>query len=154
MMTNANIRQLMVIAAACLLLVGAGCRKETEQDKVKKVITSVQKAAEEKNVQEILKSLSKSYQDPQGYDRHSIKDLLLAYFYMHQKVHAYIPDMAISVEGASGKATFQTVLTGGQSGSAAGILPESLGVYAFEVVLRKEEGEWKVASARWNRAGE
>lgn len=66
----------------------------------------------------------------------------------------YIPDIVISVESASGKAEFQAVLTGGQSGSAAGVVPESLGVYAFDVSLRKEENEWKVVSARWDRVGE
>jgi hypothetical protein len=45
------------------------------------------------------------------------------------------------------------VLTGGQSGSAVDIVPESLGMYAFDVSLRKEDKEWKIISARWNRVG-
>ncbi len=154
-MNSVTIKELVVIAAACCLIdVLPGCHKETEQDKVKKVITSVQKAAEEKDVKKIIACISKTYRDPQGYDYDSIKGLLLGYFFRHQKVHVYIPDIVVSVEGASGKAEFEAVLTGGQSGSAADILPESLGIYAFEVSLQKEENEWKVISARWNRAGE
>jgi hypothetical protein len=33
-------------------------------------------------------------------------------------------------------------------------LPESLGVYAFEVLLKKESGDWKVISAKWERVGD
>jgi hypothetical protein len=154
-MNAATLKKLMIIAAAgCLFAVVPGCHRETEQDKVKKVITGVQKAAEEKDVRTILTSLSKTYRDPQGNDYDSIKGLLLGYFFRHQKVHVYIPDIVITVEGASAKAEFQAVLTGGQGGSAAGMVPESLGMYAFEVSLRKEEKEWKVVSARWSRVGE
>ena len=47
-MNAATPKEIMLIAAAgCLLAVVPGCHPETEQDKVKKVITSVQKAAEE-----------------------------------------------------------------------------------------------------------
>ncbi len=154
-MSIVTIKKLMVIAAAaCLLFVVPGCHKETDQDKVKKVITGVQKAAEEKDVKKIITSLSKAYRDSQGYDYDTIKGLLLGYFFRHQKVHVYIPDIVVSVEGAVGKAEFQAVLTGGQIGSAADIVPEALGVYAFDVSLRKEENEWKVVSASWNRVGE
>src|SRR5574341_472089 len=111
-MNAVAIKKLMAIAAAgCLFAVVPGCHKDTEQDKVRKVITSVQKAAEEKDVKKILASLSKTYRDPRGYDYDSIKGLLLGYFFRHQKVHVYIPDIVISVESASGKAEFQAVLT-------------------------------------------
>jgi hypothetical protein len=149
-----SLKELVIVAAAaCLLAVVVGCQPETEQEKAKKVITSVQKAAEEKDVTAILAGLSKTYRDAQGYDYDSIKGLLLGYFFRHRKVHAYIPDIVISIDGESGKAEFQAVLTGGESG-AAGIVPESLGMYDFEVALRKEEKEWKVISARWDRVGE
>jgi hypothetical protein len=105
-------------------------------------------------VKRIITSISKAYRDPQGFEYESIKGLLLSYFFRHQKVHVAIPDKTISVEGETARAEVQAVLTGDQSDSAMTILPESLGVYTFEVSLRKEENEWMVTSARWHRAGE
>ena len=139
----------IIAAAGCLFAFVPGCHQETEQDKVKKVITSVEKAAEERDVKEIITSLSRTYRDSQGNDYDSIKGFILGYFFRYQKVHVYIPDIVISVEGASATAEFQAVLTGSPSGSAT-----MLGMYAFEVSLRKEEKEWKVVSASWKRVGE
>jgi len=154
-MRTALIKELMAtVAAGCLLAVAPACRTETEQDKIRKVITGVQKAAEEKDIKQIISSLSRTYRDPQGYDHDTIKGLLIAYFFRHQKVHVYIPDIVISVEGPSAKAMFQAVLTGGQTGSAVDIMPDALGMYAFDVSFRKEEDVWKVVSAQWNRVGE
>lgn len=156
-MDNISLRKLTAyLLAACAFMIALhGCHRETDADKIRKVITSVQKAAEEKDGRKILSLVSKTYRDSRGNDLDSIRGLLLGYFFRHQKVHVYIPDIDISVEDSSAKALFQAVLTGGErTGSVSDILPEALGVYNFDVSFRKEEGEWKVTSARWNRVGE
>ena len=132
-----------------------GCHKETEQDKVKKVITNIQKAAEDKNVKKIIDNLSKNYGDPQGYNYETIKGLLLGYFFQHPAISAYITNLEISVTDTFVKVVFQAVLTGGsKTVSAADLIPESLGIYAFVVEMKKEPDGWKVTSASWVRVGE
>jgi hypothetical protein len=140
----------------CILItLTLACHKESEQDKVKTVITTVQKAAGEKNIKKIIDSLSKTYNDPQGNNYETIRGILIAYFYQYPKISVYIPNLDASVEGASAKAVFQAVLTGaGTNASASNLLPDTLGVYAFEVLLKKESGDWKVASAKWERVGD
>lgn len=144
----------MILLLLGLALVATGCHKETEQDKVRTVITAIQKSVEEKNLRKIVKNVSKSYKDPQGFDYEAIKGLLLGYFYQHPKISAYITNLEVSVENAFAKALFQAILTGGsKTGSAVDLIPESLGVYAFEIELKKEPEGWKVFSAKWERVG-
>jgi hypothetical protein len=132
-----------------------GCSKETEEDRVKKVVTSVQKSAEEKKIGAVLEHISKTYHDPQGNDYNGVKGLLAFYFFRHQKVSVYMPNIDIAVTGTTARAIFQAILTGRGTGeTAGGILPESLGAYNFEVLLSKEDDTWKVTSAKWERAGE
>jgi hypothetical protein len=148
-------RIIPIILLSILIASGLGCHKETEQDKVKKLITSLQKATEEKDLKTIITSLSKSYNDPQGNNYESIKGLVLAYFYRYPKISMYIPSLDVSVEDLSAKAVFQAVLTArGSSDSAPAVMPESLGMYAFDLALKKESGEWKVVSAKWERVGD
>jgi hypothetical protein len=132
------------------------CHRETDEDGVKKVITKVRRSAEEKKIASVLENISKTYQDPQGNDYDGIKGLLAYYFFRHQKVGVFIPDIGIVVTGPTAKATFQAILTGKGTGEAttSAVLPEALGAYDFEVLFRKEEGQWKVTSAKWERAGE
>jgi hypothetical protein len=149
---NRTLISLVLIAVAITTL---ACHKETEQDKVKKVITDIQKGAEEKDVKKIISNISKTYNDPQGYNYDTIKGLVLGYFFQHPKIFAYITNLDISVENASAKAVFQALLTGGnKTGSAADLVPESLGMYAFVVSFAKEADGWKVTSATWERVGE
>jgi hypothetical protein len=127
-----------------------GCHRETEQDKVKKVITDIQKAAEEKDVMKIMKNLSETYSDPQGFNYETIKRPLLGYFLIYPKISVYINNLQISIENTSAKAVFRTVLTSSNtSGSPANLIPQSLGMYDFNVLLKKESDNWKVTSATW-----
>jgi len=147
-------------AGTLLLLItmtvtGLGCHKETEQDRVKKVIFTIQKAAEEKDIKKVINSLSTTYSDSHGFNRDSIKGLLLGYFFRHQKISATITDLEVSLGDSVAKAVFQAILTGGgKTGSAADLIPDALGVYAFVVELKKEPDGWKVTSATWERVGE
>ena len=137
-----------------IIITALGCHKETEQDKVKKVITDIQMAAQEKDISKIINNLAKTYNDPQGYNYETIRGLLLGYFFQYPKISAYINNLEISIEGTSAKAVFQTVLTSGnKTGSVSDVIPQSLGTYDFNVSLKKEWNGWKVTSARWEQAG-
>ena len=141
----------LVMSSISLFLI-SGCHKETEQDKVRKVIATIQKAAEEKDIRKVVNSLSKTYNDPQGFTYDTIKGFLLGYFFKHQNIHVYITNLDVVADEGAGSAVFQAILSGGnKTGSAADILPEALGMYAFDVSFKKEDGEWKVSSAKWNR---
>lgn len=147
-------RIVTIILIFVITFTALGCHKETEQDKIKKVITDIQTAAQEKDVKKIMDNLSKTYNDPQGYNYETIKGLLLGYFFQYQKISAYITNLDISIADTSAKAVFQTVLTSGnKTGSASDVIPRSLGVYDFNVLLKKESNRWKVISTKWEEAG-
>jgi hypothetical protein len=130
------------------------CRKETEEDKVRKIVSTVQRAAEEKKILAIQEHISRSYRDPRGHDYEGIRGLLAFYFFRHKTVSVYIPSIEASVDGTQAAARFQAILTAkGVDGESASILlPDALGAYDFEVSFRKEEDKWKIVSANWERA--
>ena len=154
-MTSPYPRLLLASSLFWLTLLPA-CHRETDEDNVKKVITKVRRSAEEKKIASVLENISKTYRDPQGNDYDGIKGLLAFYFFRHQKIGVLIPNIDIVVTGPTAKATFQAILTGKGAGEAttSAVLPEALGAYDFEVLFKKEEGQWKVTSAKWERAGE
>jgi hypothetical protein len=133
-----------------LAITFAGCHRETDEQKIKKIITDIQTAAEVKDAEEIINKLSKTYKDPQGFNYETIKGLLVGYFLQYPKISVYINNLEISVENSSARAVFQTVLTSGnKTGSIKDIIPQSLGMYDFDVSLKKESDGWKVTSAKW-----
>ena len=146
----------IIFPIVCLLLLLPGCQRDTEQAKVRKIIMDVEQAAEEKDIRAILSHLSKTYHDTQGYDFNGIKGLLLSYFFRNQRISVYLTNLDVMADSVSARATFQAVLsaTDKTGSAAAGVIPEALGVYAFEVVFSKESREWRVVSSTWERLGD
>jgi hypothetical protein len=144
-------RQLVTILFIFIIGIAVfDCHKETEQDKVKKIITDIQTAAEEKDVKKIMNNLSKTYSDFQGFNYETIKRPLLGYFLIYPKISVYINNLQISIEKTTARAVFRTVLTSAsKTGSPSDLIPQSLGMYDFNVLLKKEPGGWKVTSAEW-----
>ncbi len=143
--------KIIVILILTVFLLPA-CHRDTDQDKIKKVIKKVQNAAEEKSILSFLSHVSQAYRDTQGNTYGDIKNLVLVYFYQYPKVSVFIDDPDITLEGASGTAKFQAVLTGrGAGGAVPAVLPESIGIYNFDVQFAVEEGDWKIVSAKWER---
>jgi ketosteroid isomerase-like protein len=147
---NAMRRIAMFFVIFCIAISGFSCHKETEEDKVGKVIADIQAAAEQKDIRRIMDSISDTYSDPRGFNREGIRRLLAGYFFRYPKISVYVNDLTISVFDTSARALFQTVLTHGEkTGSVTDVIPQSLGVWNFEVVLKKEANDWKVTSAGW-----
>ena len=147
-------RYVTILLIFMITIIALGCHKETEQDKVKKVITEIQAAAEEKDVKKIMNHLASNYSDPRGYNYQQIKGLIIGYFLRYPKISAYITNLEISIEDKSAKAAFQTVLSSGnKTGSLSDVIPQTLGVYDFDVSLKKESNGWKVTSAKWEQVG-
>ena len=139
---------LLFVVSAIIL----GCAGQTDEDKIKKLITDIQTAGEEKNIKKMMDRLSKRYSDPQGYNYDGIHGLLVGYFFRYPKISVYISNLTITVENAQAKAVFQTILTSGEkTGSITDAIPQSLGMWDFDVLLKKESDGWKVVSAKWEQ---
>jgi len=145
---------LMLLLIVTIIIAFSACQRETDEQKIKNIITDIQTAAEAKDVKIIINNISKTYKDPQGFNYETIKRLLVGYFLQYPKISVYINNLEISVENSSARAIFQTVLTSGnKTGSITDAIPQSLGMYDFEVSLKKESDGWKVISAKWEQVG-
>jgi hypothetical protein len=145
------------VVTICLIFVIAvavlGCNRQTDQDKIKRIITEIQAAGEAKDVRKIMGHISKTYKDPQGFNYEGIRGLLIGYFFRYPKISVYINNLTISVDNTSAKAVFQTVLTSGEkTGSVTDVIPQSLGIWDFDVTLKKESSDWKITWAKWEQA--
>ena len=143
----------ILLAVTLAVLALPACTRKTDEAKIRGVIEAVRKAAEERDVKGVLAHMDKQYRDAEGNDYQAIKGMLLYYFFRHQKISVIVTNMTIAVDRASASARFQAILSG-RTGASGDILPEALGAYRFEASFRKEQDDWKILSARWERWGE
>jgi hypothetical protein len=129
------------------------CRKESDEDRIRQIVADIQTAGEKKDIRAFMNHISKDYHDPQGFNYEGIRALVFGYFLRWGKISVYISHSNISVDDGTAKARLQTVLTGGEkTGGLSGIIPQSLGMWDFDITLQRETQGWRVTSAVWKEA--
>ena len=148
--------RLLKVSVLVFISLLSACTRETEEDRVRKVVAAMQEATEEKELTALQEHISRSYRDPQGNDYEAIKGLFTFYFFRHRTVGVSIPSLEVSVNGPQANAKFTAVLSAkGVDGEPASmLLPDALGAYDFDVSFRKEDGSWTIVSATRKRTME
>ncbi len=143
-----KMRNVLILLPMLLAVALFGCHKDTEQEKITRILHLIQAGVESKKAMAVLDHVSKNYRDPQGNDYEAVKGLLLFYFFRHQRISVVMTGLEIQVHVAAADARFEAILSA-RSGQSSTILPETLDAYRFNVFLAKDAGEWKVTSAKW-----
>jgi hypothetical protein len=127
------------------------CRGDkSDEELILGMIDDAVDAAVAKDIKGVMEHVSDSYKDEYGNDRDALKGLLFVYFRQYERINVYVRETEISVEGDRAEAAVKVVFTGGESLEDIGdMVPSSGGGYLLEMMLKKEDGDWKVTRSRW-----
>ena len=129
---------LTVLITASLL--GACGTKSSDEDKVRALVASVEKAAEARDSGDVLARVSPDYSDKQGLDKTQLQNFLRGYFLSHPKIELLvnIESLEVPVDG----------LARARIGLASVALDQLGGDTAtLDVELRRADGDWLVTRA-------
>jgi len=138
---------LATIAAAC-----GGCGDDVSpEQQVRDVIGAIEVAAEQRSVSDLMQHVAKNYRDGDGNGHDGAQRYVRGYFVANQSIH--LLTRVEEVQFLSSEEARANVLVGmvGREAAASGAWDLAADLYEFEVALLKEDDEWKVTYARWNR---
>jgi hypothetical protein len=130
------------------LLLFAACSSE---DPVKKTIADVTDAAEDRDLDAVMKYLSADFTSNGG-GRAEAEAALKQYFFGYRTIDITVTDLETEHSGSSGAATFRVNFIGVPKtiGGLDQILPRSA-VYRFDTQLAQRDGAWRITSAEWEK---
>jgi hypothetical protein len=140
-------RRILLIAG---LLAGCGDADSPEQQ-VRKVIAAIEVAAEQRDVSDLMRHVSKNYRDGNGDGPDEASRYVRGYFIANQSIH--LLTRVEEIQFLSSDEARANVLVGmvGREAAASGSWDLAADLYEFDVALLHEGGDWKVTYARWNR---
>lgn len=152
-MTKTRCRALFV--ALSLPLVLWACSEElTEEDRLRLVVDEIAASARAMDVKGIMGHVSGDYNDDKGFDYDGLKRLLLREFFRTNKVGVFVRGVDVEVKGDSALVDTRVLLVRGRAVERLeDVVPDEANGFRFSVVFRKEDGEWKALSAKWDRVG-
>ena len=137
---------------SCLWIVStllAGCADDASpEQQVRAVIDSMEQAAEQRDVGDLIEHVSASYRDARGQDRAEASRYARGYFLANQSVHLLTRIQSLEFPSPDeARVKVQVGMAG--RGTDPGASALSADLYDFDVALVREDGEWKVTYADW-----
>jgi hypothetical protein len=131
----------------------AGCSNDgSPEQQVRAVIESMELAAEARDVGDLMEHVAASYRDAQGQDRTELSRYVRGYFIANQSVHLLTRIERLEFPSPDeARVQLQVGMAGreGADHSDGGATSLTADVQNFDVVLVREDGEWKVSYADW-----
>ncbi len=115
------------------------------------MVAEAEAAAEARDASGLFELLSDDYRDPRGNGTEEIKRYLRGYLVMHQAIHLLVRIDEIELQAADLARLRATVAMLGREAEAASAWDLAMEVYEFDVTLAREDGEWRVTRAEWQR---
>ena len=139
-----------VVLVALLLL--AACRREAPEAALRASLADLEDAVEARDAGAIEDVLAADFAGPDGMDRPAARRLAQLAFLRNPEVAVAIGPLDVRFPGDDADPTHATVaFTAALAGGTGRWLPESGSVYRVETGWRREGGDWRLASARWER---
>jgi len=148
-------RRALATLALLAAALGVACQRDapTAQEQVLATFTRAEEAAESGEVGLVGSQISEAYRDPAGNDKQAIEGLLALHVLRQRRLH--LLTRVVSLEIATPDEARAEVLVAmaaapvDDPGLLTGVRAD---LYRFELVLRDEDGAWRVVSAQWRPA--
>jgi hypothetical protein len=137
----------MRFALGALVLL-AGCSDDASpEQQVRTVIDSMELATEARDVGDLMEHVSAAYRSADGQDRAETSRYVRGYFVANQSIHLLTRIESLEFPAPDEARLNLQVGMAGRDGQGAANLNADL--YDFDIVLVREDGEWKVSYADW-----
>jgi hypothetical protein len=142
-------QSLGLCALAVLLALSAACRAPLpDEGALRARIAAMQTALAEGRANDFMDALADDFIGPEAdFDRRRAAWLLRFHLQRHRAIRVDLGPPELDLRGERAEVRFIAVLRAGE-----GLLPEEFGAWRVVTGWRREGREWKLISARWERA--
>lgn len=135
------------------LALSACSEKKSLEDEIRQFVSSAVTAAESREALTIRKLVSEGYMDQSGRDQRALTALAMGYFLRHKNIHLFTQISEIKFpQPEKSSVKLYVAMTGSPVKGAQALLDIRADLYQFDLILKKESGDWLLQKARWQRA--
>ena len=132
-----------------MMMVVGGCSRSSDEQQLRDAIQTMQQAIEERHPSDFMDFVADDFTaSDNGMDRRQLHDLLRLQVLRNERIGVSLVTRELSINGRRATVTLTATLTG----SSGGWLPERGSIYSVTSGWRKDDGDWKLIQANWQRS--
>lgn len=138
-----------VLVMATLLLGLTACAKKPDEQQLRDAMAAMQSAIEERQPADFMSHVAADFAAPSAdMQSRQLHDLLRLQVLRNERIGVSLASSDIRIDGQ--RATVVALAT--FTGSSGGWIPERGSVYKLSSGWRKDDGDWKLVQASWERS--
>lgn len=140
------------IIAALLFAFGCSKTPKTPEAQVRQVISAVEAAVDEQDVDGVMEHVSKNYRDQEGQKRSGVRSMLALRFMRQGSIHSLVRIRSVTVSGTRATAQLAIAIAGTplpEDGLLDGLRADT---FTMKITFEKDDDAWKVLRAEWDRS--
>ncbi|MEO6076978.1 MAG: nuclear transport factor 2 family protein [Dokdonella sp.] len=127
----------------------SACSRSSDEQQLRDALATMQQAIEDRKPSNFMEHVADDFTAPDAdMDRRKVHDMLRLQVLRNERIGITTVVRDLHVEGDRATITLTSTLTG----SSGGWLPERGSVYTVTTGWRKDEGDWKLVQASWERS--
>ncbi|MBB6093355.1 ketosteroid isomerase-like protein [Povalibacter uvarum] len=136
------------VLLTCVFLISACGSSDSPETQVRRAIDAMEKAAEARDVSDLMEFVADDFRDQYGQDRDQLRQYLMGYFIANQSIHLLTRIDELELPGPDEALVRMTIGMVGREADAANAWNLAADVQDFEITLRREDDDWKVMYAK------
>ena len=152
-------KQLMAIVRgllAALLAILSACSGDPDdpEQQIREMISAGEEAVEARSIMTVLDFIADDYLDKQGRRKKEIQRLVAGYILRNKSIHLLtrVQQVALNEDKTRADVILYVGMTGVPVTSADQLMLLRADFYRFDLFMKLEEGDWRVASGSWRQA--
>ena len=143
--TDWNVFGKKTIHLCWVLLLLAGCGRESDEERIRAVVRAAEQAVEERDTSDAMQLVSDDYADSQGFDKAQLQSYLRAYFLTHPKIELLVHTGDVEIETATrARARIEVAMVGARSNANGDSASFTADMQALNVDFRLQDSQWRV----------
>lgn len=138
------------VSFSAIMFLHSWCQQSTPEERIKEFLKNMVHHAEKKNIQPLMKSLSRDYSDFQGRDKSETQNMIQGYFDKYRGIVVNLLGTRFE-EVTKTQASLQTevAFSSGAGKVLRKLLRYSTEIYRIHLKLEKKREKWMVRYAQW-----
>ena len=138
-----------IFVLASALLVATGCsRPDSPESQLRQAIAAMEKAAEERDVDDVMEWVSPEFRGAGGQDPQALRRYLQGFFIVNQSIHLLTRIDALDFPAPDEARLHLTVGMVSREAESASAWDLAAEVQQFQLALRRTNEEWRVIYAK------
>jgi len=143
-----------LLGISLFLITACSQKTNSPEEQIRNLVSAMEAAVEQRSLDSVKELVDSEYNDEWNGSRRAALRALMFYFQGHQSIYLLtrVSDIKLNDDATAASVVVYVGMAGDPVEKSESLIDLKADLYRFDIKLKKDDDEWLVRSAKWQRA--